>query len=289
MIELATLCEIAETGSPDVEVVDWIRSSSASESFHAFGIDDGDRLAAFSYVECIRGNTGLTTEVRVRPGLGLDLGAPLLAAAARAAAEFDETKPLRLFTNAGATAQRAWLEARGGREIRHFWRMTIDLDDAPPPVPPAPPGVTLRHPRDDEDDLRAVHAIVETSFADHFGHTDDRTYDEWIGLWRRRHGWDLTLWWIAERDGDPVSVLLGTTLEDDGHVGTLGTLPRARGLGVGTVLLRTSFAEFHRRGYRRVSLGVDSENTTNAVRLYESVGMHPTADWALYELSPPRA
>jgi ribosomal protein S18 acetylase RimI-like enzyme len=71
-----------------------------------------------------------------------------------------------------------------------------------------------------------------------------------------------------------------------GHVGTLGTLKDARGKGIGTLLLRTAFAEFHRRGHRKVTLGVDSENGTGAVKLYESVGMHAAAEWPLYELPP---
>jgi len=33
------------------------------------------------------------------------------------------------------------------------------------------------------------------------------------------------------------------------------------------------FAEFARRGCTRVSLGVDAENTTGAVALYERAGM----------------
>jgi ribosomal protein S18 acetylase RimI-like enzyme len=140
--------------------------------------------------------------------------------------------------------------------------------------------------RDDRAELQTVHDLVETAFAEHFGHSDGRTFDQWIAMWRRREGFDLDLWWIAEVDGGPAAALLGQTLDGAGHVGTLGTLPHARARGLGTLLLRTSFAQFHDRGYRRVSLGVDSENATGAVRLYESVGMHASADWALYELPP---
>jgi len=158
-------------------------------------------------------------------------------------------------------------------------------------VPVPAEGVSLRPPRDDEDDLRTIFQITDTSFAEHFGHTDERTYEKWIKAWRARPGFDLTLWWVAELQGQPVAVLLGQTLSvegggTNGHVGTLGTLKEARGKGIGTLLLRTSFAEFHRRGLRRVTLGVDSENGTGAVKLYESVGMHAAAVWPLYELPP---
>ena len=292
MAELLTICEIAETGEADPELIDWVQAGSKQESFHAWGIEDEGELAAVAVADCEVGQEAVEVEVRVRPGLDLDLGLPLLQAAREAAYAFDPTKPVRMFTNSAATAYRRWLETQGATEIRHFWRMAIEFDDNPPDVPPAPQGVTLRLARDEEEDLRLIFSITDTSFADHFGHTEDRTYERWIEHWRARRGFDPTLWWVAELNEEPVSVLLGMTFTDGetnathGHVGTLGTLKQARGQGIGSLLLRTSFAEFHRRGYRKVTLGVDSENTTNAVKLYESVGMHATNDWPLYELPP---
>ena len=286
--ELATLCELAETGEPDPEIVDWIQVGSKREQFHAFGIHDDAGLAAFSYADCDPGDEAVEAEVRVRPGLDLDLALPLLRAAREAARDFDPAKPVRLFANSGALAQRRWLQAQGATEIRRFWRMAIEFDEEPPAVPSAPEDVTVRLARDDEDDLRTIFTITDTSFAEHFGHTDDRTYERWIDHWRARRGFDPTLWWVAELNGTPVSVLLGMTFDLDepahGHVGTLGTLKEVRGKGIGTLLLRTAFAEFHNRGHRKVTLGVDSENGTGAVRLYESVGMHAAAEWPLYEL-----
>src|SRR4051794_39055757 len=291
MADLATICEIAETGEPDAEIVDWIQAGAKTEEFCAFGIDDADGLVAFSYADRTPGDAAVEVEVRVRPGEDLDLGLPLLAAAREAAREFDPTKPVRMFANEGAVRYRDWLQARGAAEIRRFWRMLIDLGETPPDVPAPATGVTVRLARDDESDLRTIFEITDTSFADHFGHTDERTYERWIKNWQTRNGFDPTLWWVAEVDGQPVSVLLGMTLsveggETHGHIGTLGTLKEARGKGIGTLLLRTAFAEFHHRGYRKVTLGVDSENGTGAVKLYESVGMRAAAVWPLYELPP---
>jgi mycothiol synthase len=291
MADLATLCEMAETGEPDAEIVDWIHAGAKGEEFRAFGIDDESGLAAFSYADCEPGQMAVEVEVRVRPGLDLRLGGPLLQAAREAARDFDPSKPVHMFTNKSASAQRRWVEQQGGVEIRRFWRMAINLDETPPTVPAPSAGVVVRLARDDEDELRTIFAITDTSFADHFGHTDERTYDRWIAHWRARRGFDPTLWWVAELDETPVAVLLGMRLAPEGdrphgHVGTLGTLKEARGRGIGTLLLRTAFAEFHRRGHRKVTLGVDSENGTGAVRLYESVGMRAAAEWPLYELPP---
>lgn len=291
MADLATICDIAETGEPDPEIIDWIHAGAKREQFYAFGIDDARGLAAFAYADCETGHMAFEIDVRVRPGEHLDLGLPLLRAAREAARAVDPDKAVHLFTNESADPYRQWLQRQGAVEIRRFWRMTIEFDDTPPDVPPPADGVSLRRARDHEADLRTIFEITDTSFADHFGHTDDRTFDKWIDNWRRRRGFDPTLWWVAELHGTPVAVLLGMTFEVEGgathgHVGTLGTLKEARGKGIGTLLLRTAFAEFHGRGYRKVTLGVDSENGTGAVRLYESVGMHAAAVWPLYELPP---
>jgi mycothiol synthase len=291
MADLATICEIAETGEPDPEIVDWITAGAKREQFHAFGIDDAAGLAAFSYADCETGHLAFEVEVRVRPGGHLDLGLPLLAAARQAAHEVDPSKPVHTFANEGAEGYRSWLQAQGAVEIRRFWRMAIDFDEAPPTEPEPPEGVTVRLARDDEADLRAIFAVTDASFAEHFGHTDERTYERWIDNWRKRRELDLSLWWVADLDDAPVAVLLGQTLEVEGGttnglVATLGTLKQARGKGIGTALLRTAFAEFHARGLRRVTLGVDSENSTNAVKLYESVGMHQALVWPLYEFPP---
>ena len=290
VVDLATVCEIAETGEPDAELVDWIRAGTRREGFHLFGIDGDHGLAAFSLADCQPGLAAVEVEVRVRPGLALDVGLPLLAAARQAARAFDPTKPAHLFTNSDAIGYRRWLERQGAVEIRHFWRMAIEFDETPPAVPPAPDGVTVRVATDDEPELRQIFDIVDTSFEDHFGHTDERTYDLWMENWQARAGYDPKLWWLAELDNEPVAALLAMTLTHDGathgHIGTLGTLKQARGKGIGSLLLRSAFAEFHRRGLRKVTLGVDSENSTNAVRLYETVGMHVTNDYPLYELPP---
>jgi len=62
---------------------------------------------------------------------------------------------------------------------------------------------------------------------------------------------------------------------DGGYVGVLGVRARARGQGLGTSLLRHVFRGFASEGQPVVRLHVEQENTTGAVRLYESAGMHP--------------
>ena len=56
---------------------------------------------------------------------------------------------------------------------------------------------------------------------------------------------------------------------------------RKRGLGL--ALLRHAFNEFYRRGKRKVGLGVEAQNLTGALRLYESASMHVDQAYDYYE------
>lgn len=64
------------------------------------------------------------------------------------------------------------------------------------------------------------------------------------------------------------------------HPGRAPTLAQA---GLGLALLLHAFGEFFRRGYRKVSLGVDAQNITGALRLYEKAGMHVIRQMDMYE------
>ena len=57
-------------------------------------------------------------------------------------------------------------------------------------------------------------------------------------------------------------------------MGILGVRRPWRKRGLGLALLLHSFSAFHRRGQRRVSLGVDAGSLTGALRLYERAGSY---------------
>ncbi len=147
----------------------------------------------------------------------------------------------------------------------------------------AVPDVDVRLLRD-PDERRAVYAVLEDAFA--FGRETfrRRTYDEWAPDVFGREHFDPALTWVAT-DGDAIvgaSVCGWKEAGDWGWVGTLGVLPSHRGRGIGETLLRTAFAEFWRRGERRVALGVAADNPS-ATRLYERAGMRVLYTIVLYE------
>jgi ribosomal protein S18 acetylase RimI-like enzyme len=168
--------------------------------------------------------------------------------------------------------------------------MKIELPDSPAPVvPPLPDGVVIRGADGGEADLRAVHSVIDTAFLEHFAHQAS-AYEDWATTHTVGSSNDYTLWWIATVDGELAAAQIanGTPVESGGYIADLGTLPAYRGRGLGRALLLTAFAEFHHRGLRTVSLGVDSSNATGAAGLYESVGMTVRNDFATYEFPPAR-
>ncbi|MBK9925561.1 MAG: GNAT family N-acetyltransferase [Anaerolineales bacterium] len=176
----------------------------------------------------------------------------------------------------------------GFQRIRSSYTMRINME-TPPPAPQWPNGITLRT-FNPETDMVSVYRVVDEAFSDHFGHIDT-PFEE--GLERFKHfstgdeNFDPTLWFLA-MDGDEIAgiSLCRKNAFDNPNVGwvnTLGVLRPWRKQGLGLALLRHSFGELYRRGQRMVGLGVDAENLTGALRLYESAGMHVHLAFDLFE------
>jgi mycothiol synthase len=163
-------------------------------------------------------------------------------------------------------------EESGYKVIRHSYRMEIDLEDlAADPGPPS--GVAIRTMRDGE--LEQVYEAHEESFEDAWMHTRE-PFEQWQHWFVKVSTFDPSLWFVAEADGEIVGVSICRRQETEeglGWVRVLGVLRSHRRRGIGEALLRHSFAEFARRGFERVGLGVDAESPTGAVALYERAGM----------------
>ncbi|WP_141817493.1 GNAT family N-acetyltransferase [Ornithinimicrobium humiphilum] len=196
--------------------------------------------------------------------------------------------------------QQRWLAAAGYEHVRDWWQMTRPVDpgtDAEQPTPRE--GVEIRRVRrddgvglPDEDDLRAVHLVLEESFADHFNSYRE-TFEEFVGRLREDpgHRWDH--WWLATVDGEPAGALVATTVTgrvdehgrarpDSSYVEYIGVHRRARGRGVAKLLLRTVIADAAARGRASVGLEVDASSPTGADGLYLSMGWktsYATQSW----------
>lgn len=199
----------------------------------------------------------------------------LMEIRARRMAGADRGAVLRIQLNAEPALHPGVLARRGYRTVRRHQVMTRPLDRSGDPAPRPPAGLTLRHCGTDEADRRRAHALVEETFAAHFGHVE-RAYEPWLDHLDAR-GLDWTLVWIAALParGD-VAVLL--TRDDHtgmGWISHLGVREDVRERGIGGFLLRHAFAVYAGRCRNTVGLGVDTGNETGALALYEAHGMRP--------------
>ncbi|MER8094600.1 GNAT family N-acetyltransferase [Streptomyces goshikiensis] len=254
----------ADLNHPDVDL--------ATDSWLAFR--DG-RLLAYALVWADSGPGRVDCDHHVLPGHPGAAAALLdrMAVRARAMGGGAGRSVLRLQLNVRPTLDLALLTARGYRTVRRYQVMTRALERAAD-LPPAPPeGLTLRHCASDQADRRRAHALVEETFAAHFGHVD-RAYEPWLDhLDARDLDWSLV--WIASLAGHGDAAVLLT--RDDrtsmGWVSHIGVRKELRGRGVGGFLLRHGFATYAARGRNTVGLGVDVHNETGALGLYEAHGM----------------
>ena len=176
------------------------------------------------------------------------------------------------------------IEAAGFTSVRTYWRMILDLDGWSPETPVSPSGVTKRVV-EGEADQRLLLRLRNESFADHFGETFERNFDDYLAQLLATDGCDPSRWWIAELNGEPVGlcILDDSKAEfDEGYVRTLGIVPSARGLGIARWLLQCAAADAVTRESSGLALTVDGRNTTGATRLYESVGFRIRQQLDLY-------
>jgi ribosomal protein S18 acetylase RimI-like enzyme len=203
--------------------------------------------------------------------LGADVAAPgfgdeLLAWAEKRARELG-LKKVRVWFPADNE-----LAAVAGTRSYRYWRSALtletNLEERPStdlPTRPFGPG--------DEDVLRA--AINEVFADDPFFH--EHSPQEFASAYLTAPGAEPGLWLLAEEGTELAGFVLpyprrGSD-ETLGWVSSLGVREPWRGRGLGRGLLLAAFAALYDRGLRRVGLGVDAENQTGALTLYESVGM----------------
>jgi mycothiol synthase len=176
--------------------------------------------------------------------------------------------------------------------VRHSYHMHIELSAAPP-APIWPDGITLRAFVPGQDEATVTY-IDREAFRDHWGFIERPFEDDvkMIQHWMQGPDYDPALWLMAmTADGEGGERCVGISLnrlqaEGDaemGWIGSLGVLREYRHKGLATALLHHSFGEFYRRGKKRVGLGVDAQNLTGALRLYERVGMHVARKYNTYE------
>jgi mycothiol synthase len=220
------------------------------------------------YADAVKRGGG-ATELDVRT-TDSDVAKTLLAAGGAHAS----TGPLRVVVQGDDEILREAVGADGWKPVRHSYQMRIELSGELP-EPTWPEGVTARTMQSGEEER--IYEANNEAFADDW-HFLPQPFEQWSSDAFGRENFDPTLVWVAEEDGELAGFSVnGWHFSGDpefGWIGSLGVRPRWRRRGLATALLHQSFRDFRRRGATLVGLGVDAQNTTGAVRLYERVGMH---------------
>lgn len=172
------------------------------------------------------------------------------------------------------------LEDAGFIAARASFDMRITMSERPV-APNLPAGFSYRAYRH-EDDLPALVETVIASFSDHFGYIEQpfekelAEFRHWLNN-SRHFDPSLALLVIHEPSEVIAGCLIGLTESPKhpgiGFIDAVGVRREYRRRGLAQAMLYRSFAAFWDRGLRTVELDVDGESLTNAVALYEKVGM----------------
>lgn len=182
------------------------------------------------------------------------------------------------------------LQAAGFSAARVWHEMRIDMTESPASIE-LPAGFVTR-PYRREEDLPVLVDVVRDAFSDHYGHIE-QSFEKDLELFRH--------WFDGSPYLDPDRVLLaldeatGTVAgcalpfteyhrrPGVGYIDTVGVRRAYRRRGLASAMLRRSFAEYWQRGIRSVCLEVDGASLTNALALYERVGMRVSHSFVSYE------
>jgi mycothiol synthase len=210
---------------------------------------------------------------------GLGVGTWLLTRSEGRARERDLPKA-HAWSLARDEDARRLFELRAFSEVRRYYRMLIDMDGAPPEAE-WPEGFTVE--TFSIEQARAFHAALNEAFADEWNWVP-MPFERWLELRVHAPEAELSLWFIV-REGDEIAaVLRGDAYRfNSGWIGAIGVRKPWRKRGLGLALLQHAFAEFYRRGEKRVALGVDAQNPTGATRLYERAGMQVAYEAIAFE------
>jgi len=289
--EMLNACDMADCGMPD-SPLDQLLGDWRDENFHPetdawLAVSRDGRIAGYAAVSQ-RSYVLVRADVRVHPDFrGRGIGTHLLSLAEQRAREYIPLAPpdvrvvLQVWHHNSNQGARPVIEAAGFVSVRHTRVMRIELSEEPPQSK-WPERIVLR-PFLPERDARAVFEATDEAFEDHWGHIPGR-FEEWYQhRITNRDDFDPMLWFIAwDREQVVGAALCGYYL-DCGVVDTLGVRRPWRKHGLGMALLHHAFGEFYRRGTSIVDLGVDSQNLTGAIRLYERAGMHVLMGYDMYE------
>jgi mycothiol synthase len=307
---VAALLEAAEqvdsTGEyPDAEdVAEWWRGWGLDPGRDGLTVcDPAGEVVAYATVTAsptFRGAFPVYLEGRVRPDLrGQGVGRALLAwQLTRGTDLHAERHPeapgaLTVEVPGGMQSLEALVRRAGLAAERWYREMQRPLSGVPRARPVRDVDlVPFTWDRDDE--IRRAH---NAAFTRHHG-SSERDPEAWQALFTGQRGFRPDLSRLAVEDGAVVGYVLAYVYEADTAargtrevvLGQIGVLPTARGRGVASALIAEVLGTAAEHDCESAGLGVDTDNVTGALRLYEALGFRTVrtrVSWAL-DLPPVR-
>lgn len=187
-------------------------------------------------------------------------------------------QPARLQTSAKSSRhdRLAFLERHGFQPVRYFYHMTRPLAESIA-QPQLPPGFQVRTVQ--REDAQTWVEMFNQTFIDHWNHHPITVEQFQFDLTGSDYRADLDLVAIAPDGTFAAFCSSGICPQEnlrsgrnEGWIGVLGTRRGFRKLGLGRAMLLSGLQALQQAGVETALLGVDSENPSGALRLYESTG-----------------
>ncbi len=201
--------------------------------------------------------------------------------------DFTGERFLQSFAMTTETARRALLESEGYTAIRHGFAMVRDLSQ-PVEAMPLPAGLEVRPVQPEH--YRAIFDASAEAFRDHWGFVppDANAYT----AWQAHHDFQPHLFQVAwDTEKNEVAGMVQNFVNEvenkeynrqRGYTEGISVRRPYRRLGLARALLTRSLKYFQDQGMTEASLGVDAENPSGALRLYESVGFRVERQMGIY-------
>jgi mycothiol synthase len=179
----------------------------------------------------------------------------------------------------------ALMESAGYTSIRYAFDMKRDLSE-PFPDAPMPPGLEVRPVKD--ENLRAMWEADNEAFRDHWGYVPgtEVRYQSWL----TQQNFNPSLFKVAW-DGDQIAGAVQNFLNKEeneeynrkrGYTEGIFVRRPWRKRGLARSLIVQSMKMFKEMGMTETALGVDAENLSGALRVYESCGYRQVKKSIIY-------
>ena len=177
--------------------------------------------------------------------------------------------------------------------VRYFTEMTRPLDQPIPDLPfPAELELVTFADGADRNIAERVRLAHNDAFQDHWG-SEPRDQESWqftVSHPEFRDDWSLGL--VDPLTGEVVAYQLASFDPDspellghsEGYTDLLGVRRKWRGRGLAPALLAEAMRRYRAAGMDNAGLGVDTENPSGALGLYERMGFVPTQRSIVFDL-----